>query len=115
MSVAFSPDGKQIVSGSADKTIRLWDLHGNQIGQPFQGHENWVWSVAFSPDGKQIVSGSDDQTIRLWRGGDWQGWLEVCCNRLRYHSVFKNPSDAPTREACEICRKYVWDKEKVER
>ena len=108
-SVAFSPDGKQIVSGSADNTIRLWDLHGNQIGQPFQGHENLVMSVVFSPDGKQIVSGSTDNTIRLWRGGDWQDWLEVCCNRLRYHSVFKNPPDALTREACEICRKYVWE------
>jgi WD40 repeat protein len=66
LSVAFSPDGKTIVSGSADQTIRLWDLAGNPIGQPFQGHSASVWSVAFSPDGKTIVSGSADQTIRLW-------------------------------------------------
>ena len=65
-SVAFSPDGKTIVSGSWDKTIRLWDTSGKPIGQPFQGHEAEVTSVAFSPDGKTIVSGSGDGTIRLW-------------------------------------------------
>jgi WD40 repeat protein/energy-coupling factor transporter ATP-binding protein EcfA2 len=65
-SVAFSPDGTTIVSGSDDRTIRLWDLEGNPIGQPFQGHEDSVRSVAFSPDGTTIVSGSDDRTIRLW-------------------------------------------------
>ncbi|MGK7902362.1 MAG: caspase family protein [Hormoscilla sp.] len=66
LSVAFSPDGKRIVSGSSDETIRLWDLDGNPIGEPFRGHENSVLSVAFSPDGKRIVSGSNDLTIRLW-------------------------------------------------
>jgi WD40 repeat protein len=68
--VQFSPDGKYIVSGSADETIRLWDLQGNPIGQPFTGHTSYVVSVQFSPDGKYIVSGSRDKTIRLW---DLQG------------------------------------------
>jgi WD40 repeat protein len=113
-SVAFSPDGKSIVSGSNDNTLRLWDLQGNQIGLPFQGHEDSVNSVAFSPDGKSIISGSSDNTLRLWHSG-WEAWLEVCCNRLRYHPVFKNPTDDLARSACEVCRKYVWDKEKVER
>jgi len=66
-SVAFSPDGKCIVSGSDDKTIRLWDAEtGEQLQPPFKGHEDWITSVAFSPDGKCIVSGSGDKTIRLW-------------------------------------------------
>jgi tricorn protease-like protein len=65
-SVTFSPDGKLIVSGSDDDTVRLWDIAGNPVGQPFQGHEHDVTSVAFSPDGKLIVSGSDDNTVRLW-------------------------------------------------
>jgi WD40 repeat protein len=65
-SVAISPDGKTIVSGSEDGTVRLWDKAGNAIGQPFQGHKGEVRSVAFSPDGKTIVSGGQDGTIRLW-------------------------------------------------
>ncbi|MGK7904489.1 MAG: caspase family protein, partial [Hormoscilla sp.] len=65
-SVAFSPDGKRIVSGGRDKTIRLWDTDGNAIGKPFRGHYDYVRSVAFSPDGKRIVSGGQGNTIRFW-------------------------------------------------
>ncbi|KAF8638957.1 hypothetical protein AX14_010146, partial [Amanita brunnescens Koide BX004] len=66
-SVAFSPDGTKIVSGSGDKTIRVWDAStGVEILPPLQGHDDWIRSVAFSPDGTKIISGSDDKTIRVW-------------------------------------------------
>jgi WD40 repeat protein len=65
-SIAYSPDGKTIISASDDKTLRLWDLEGNKPHIIFQGHENSVTSVAFSPDSKMIVSGSQDNTVRLW-------------------------------------------------
>ena len=65
-SVAFSPDGKQVVSGSGDHTVRLWDAATGAAVQTLEGHTDSVSSVAFSPDGKQVVSGSDDETVRLW-------------------------------------------------
>jgi small GTP-binding protein len=65
-SVAFSPDGKRIISGSYDKTIRLWDIDKGQCLQVFEGHTDSITSVAFSPDGNRIISGSRDRTIRLW-------------------------------------------------
>ncbi|MBC1238519.1 eIF2A-related protein [Nostoc sp. 2RC] len=77
--VAFSPDGHWIVSASNDTTVRLWDIHGNPIGEPWRGHEKEVNSVAFSPDGKLIVSASNDTTVRLWDihgnpiGEPWRG------------------------------------------
>ncbi|MEQ9233647.1 nSTAND1 domain-containing NTPase [Coleofasciculus sp. E2-BRE-01] len=67
--VAFSPDGKQILTGSFDNTARLWDNQGNLIKE-LTGHQDLVYAVAFSPDGKQILTGSRDNTARLW---DLQG------------------------------------------
>ena len=64
-SVAFSPDGKHIASGSYDKTIRVWDAETGHVSGPLTGHDDWVTSVAFSPDGKHIASGLEDNTIRV--------------------------------------------------
>ena len=66
-SVAFSPNGMRIVSGSKDRTIRVWDAEtGSPVGEPLRGHDHCVRSVGFSYDGTRIVSGSQDVTIRIW-------------------------------------------------
>ncbi|KAF5370260.1 hypothetical protein D9757_012015 [Collybiopsis confluens] len=66
-SVAFSPDGTRIVSGSGDNSVRIWNAeNGTAVGKPLQGHTDWVSSVAFSPDGTRIVSGSGDNSARIW-------------------------------------------------
>ena len=67
--VAFSPDGRFIVSGSGDRTLGLWDAANGALLKTFRGHDGPVYSVAFSPDGRFIVSGSDDQTLKLWDAG----------------------------------------------
>src|SRR5258708_7837645 len=65
--VCVSADGTHIVSGSTDRTIRIWEARtGEEVVEPLKGHTNRVQSVAFSPDGTHIVSGSGDQTIRIW-------------------------------------------------
>ena len=70
LSVTYSPDGKQIASGSDDKSIRIWDTASGQTVQTLKGHTALVRSVVSSPDGKQIASGSYDNTIRIWDVSD---------------------------------------------
>jgi WD40 repeat protein len=65
-SVAFSPDGRFALSGSSDKTMKLWDVaSGNEI-RTFNGHSGYVSSVTFSADGHYALSGSWDNTLKLW-------------------------------------------------
>lgn len=65
-SIAFDPDGKFFMSGSDDKTVKLWSAEG-VLFATYPGHSATVRSVAFGPDGDLMVSGSDDRTVRLWR------------------------------------------------
>jgi WD40 repeat protein len=68
--VAYSPDGKSVLTGSGDKTARLWSAaDGRPIGQPM-AHQGIVRAVAYSPDGKSVLTGSGDYTARLWSAAD---------------------------------------------
>ncbi|KAJ1855057.1 hypothetical protein LPJ73_002380, partial [Coemansia sp. RSA 2703] len=58
--------GLYVVSGSRDKTLRLWDVTSGQLLHKFVGHDNWVRDFVFHPSGKTIISVSDDRTMRVW-------------------------------------------------
>jgi WD40 repeat protein len=64
--VALAADGKRAASGSVDRTLRVWDLEGNQRPRVLEGHTGPVFAVALTADGKRAVSGSLDRTLQVW-------------------------------------------------
>jgi WD40 repeat protein len=76
--VAFSPDGKRIVSAGRGREllgpgeVKVWDAGTGQDLFTLRGHKSWVGGVAFSPDGKRIVSASGDRTVKVWDAGTLQ-------------------------------------------
>ncbi|MEV4258378.1 serine/threonine-protein kinase, partial [Spirillospora sp. NPDC049652] len=69
-SVAFSPDGRSLVSGSSDTTVIIWDVAAGRPLHTLRGHTSSVLGVAFSPDGRTVASSALDGTVRLWDTGD---------------------------------------------
>src|SRR5262249_36211902 len=73
--VEFTPDGKEVLTGSFDKTARLWDAATGTLIRTFAGHSAGVRAIAFSPDGKHVLTGSGDSTMRLWDAASGEGIL----------------------------------------
>ncbi|MEI6848104.1 MAG: WD40 repeat domain-containing protein, partial [Chlorobiaceae bacterium] len=65
-SCAISADNKRIVSGSGDKTLKVWDMESGNCLMTLDGHSGSVTSCAISADNKRIVSGSGDKTLKVW-------------------------------------------------
>jgi WD40 repeat protein len=104
--VAFSAKGRRVVSGSHDRTVRVWDTEtGLQITDPFVGHIHRVTSVPFSPDARYIASGSDNRTIRLWNV--LKG--ELVCRLLERHEVLVS-TVAPSPDG-RLVASGSWDKQ----
>ena len=69
MSVAWSPDGSQVVSGSRDKTVRVWDAGTGECVRRLRGHSSGVVNTVAWSGGSKVASGSADKTVRVWARG----------------------------------------------
>ena len=69
-SVAISPDGSKIVTGSDDRTAKIWNMSDGQLISTLSGHTWGINAVAISPDGSKVVTGSWDRTAKIWNMSD---------------------------------------------
>ncbi|EJD39372.1 WD40 repeat-like protein [Auricularia subglabra TFB-10046 SS5] len=109
--LAFSRDGRLLVSGSDDTTARLWTGQALQpVGSPLAGHGGPVRSVAFSPDGNLIATGSEDSTVRIWNA-ETQAVVHVIesPSTTRIHSVAFSPFGEHVASAASDNTIRIWE------
>src|SRR5262249_48393371 len=84
--VSYAPDGRRIISGGADGTVRVWDAmgSGNELAC-MQGHHGAVRSVAFGPDARHAISGSEDRSVRIW---DARAGKQTACIESQQGKVY---------------------------
>ncbi|PVG00496.1 YVTN repeat-like/Quino protein amine dehydrogenase [Serendipita vermifera] len=96
-SIALSPDGSKIVSGSSDKTVRIWDSTTSEAVATLKGHLSSITSMDFSSDGLHIVSGSEDNTASIWDAASGKFIVTV-----EVHSPITSVKFSPD-EWCLVC------------
>ncbi|KAI8822777.1 WD40-repeat-containing domain protein [Chytriomyces cf. hyalinus JEL632] len=111
VSVAISPDGRTIVSGSSDNTVEVWDMQKGICTASLVGHTSLVHSVAISADGRTIVSGSSDNTVRVWdmQEGICTAILDDDCSEV--HSVAISPDGRTIVFGSFDSTIRVWDRQ----
>jgi WD40 repeat protein len=90
-SVAFLPDGKRIVSGLSDHTVRIWNAVSFEELAKLEGHQDPIWCVAVSPDGTHIASGSYDCTVRIWNAVSFEELAKLESHQDPIRSVAFSP------------------------
>jgi len=108
-SVAYSPDGKRIISGSGDKTVKVWDAKSFKLIAILKGHQKSVLSAAYSSDGKRIISGSSDNTIKVWDAKSFKLIVTLKGHQNWILSVAYSPDGKNIISASRDSTIKIWD------
>jgi WD40 repeat protein len=108
-SVGITPDGQTVVSGSADSTIKLWNLNMRQEIHTLSGHSQGITSIALSRDGQTIASGSKDKTIKLWNLSTKEEIYTIAGHSDIITSVVISPDNKTLASASEDTTIKLWN------
>jgi WD40 repeat protein/serine/threonine protein kinase len=109
--IAFSPDGKKLVSGAYDRTLILWNVSDGSIIRQMEGHEDVVLTVAYSPDGRYIASGDASGVILLWDAATGEKVREFRGHSDNVQEVAFSPDGEQLASASADGSVILWDVE----
>lgn len=110
-SVAFSPDGLCVLTGSRDMTAKIWDAETGRQVLTLTGHEHVVQSVAYAPDGQRVVTGSLDNTAKLWDAGNGRVMLTLKGHTSGVNAVAFSPDGRRVATGSQDTTARIWDAE----
>src|SRR5262249_44633274 len=106
--LAIAPDGKTVVSGSFDASVRVWDVATGKERAVLTGHKSGIWRLAVSPDGKMLASASWDETVKLWDLGTSE-LLATLPTGAQARSVALSPDGKVLAAGTEAGALELWD------
>jgi WD40 repeat protein len=107
--VAITPDGKQVISGSRDNTLKIWNLDTAEELFTLTGHSNLVRAIAVTPNGKWVISGSEDNTLKIWNLDTAEELFTLTGHRDSIYSVAITPDGKRVISGSRDNTLKIWD------
>jgi len=108
-SVSFSPDNKNLATGSNDKSVHIYDVKSGELLKSLPGHESTVLAVAYSPEGTALVSGSWDKSVKIWNTSSNAETKNIAEHQDKINAISYSPDGRTFATASDDNTALVWD------
>jgi WD40 repeat protein len=109
LTIAWSPDGRRLATGSSDRTVRIWDTNSGSELIVLRGHGDWVRGVVWSPDGQRLATASSDRTVRIWDTGSGSELAVLHAHDAEIWGVVWSPDGRRLATASRDSTARIWD------